>query len=249
MDDLRAAQVDFLTIGQYLQPTPKHHPVARFVTPDEFDSYRRQALGKGFLMVSASPLTRSSYHAGDDFARLRRRPRAAGARARPSAMPTHAEQRVLPYTPEQLFALVADVERYPEFLPWCVGARMRERQPDLIVADLIIGFRMFRERFTSRVSARPAAPHRCRLCRGAVQIPEQSLVFERVPGGCRIDFFVDFEFHSRLLQRVIEVLFHEAVRRMVAAFEGVAPGSSTARRNRIRLGRAGRIVADVATLS
>jgi lipoyl synthase len=71
MDDLRAAQVDFLTIGQYLQPTPKHHPVARFVTPDEFESYRRQALGKGFLLVSASPLTRSSYHAGDDFARLR----------------------------------------------------------------------------------------------------------------------------------------------------------------------------------
>jgi lipoic acid synthetase len=71
MDDLRAAQVDFLTIGQYLQPTSKHHSVARFVTPEEFESYRRQALAKGFLMVSASPLTRSSYHAGDDFARLR----------------------------------------------------------------------------------------------------------------------------------------------------------------------------------
>src|SRR5579863_149726 len=71
MDDLRAAEVDFLTIGQYLQPTPKHHPIARFVTPEEFESYRRLALGKGFLMVSASPLTRSSYHAGDDFARLR----------------------------------------------------------------------------------------------------------------------------------------------------------------------------------
>jgi len=71
MDDLRSAQVDFLTIGQYLQPTPKHHAVERFVTPDEFDAYRRQAQGKGFLMVSASPLTRSSYHAGDDFARLK----------------------------------------------------------------------------------------------------------------------------------------------------------------------------------
>jgi lipoic acid synthetase len=71
MDDLRAAQVDFLTIGQYLQPTPKHHAIDRFVTPDEFETYKKQALGKGFLMVSASPLTRSSYHAGDDFARLR----------------------------------------------------------------------------------------------------------------------------------------------------------------------------------
>jgi lipoic acid synthetase len=71
MDDLRAADVDFLTIGQYLQPTPKHHPIARFVTPEEFRSYASFALGKGFLLVSASPLTRSSYHAGDDFAKLR----------------------------------------------------------------------------------------------------------------------------------------------------------------------------------
>ena len=71
MDDMRAADIDFLTIGQYLQPTPKHHKVDRFVTPDEFKSYETAAYGKGFLMVSATPLTRSSYHAGDDFARLR----------------------------------------------------------------------------------------------------------------------------------------------------------------------------------
>ena len=71
MDDMRAADVDFLTIGQYLQPTPKHHVVERFVDPDEFKSYEKAAYGKGFLMVSATPLTRSSYHAGDDFAQLR----------------------------------------------------------------------------------------------------------------------------------------------------------------------------------
>ncbi len=71
MDDLRAAEVDFLTIGQYLQPSPKHHAVARFVTPDEFAAYETIAYAKGFLMVSASPLTRSSHHAGEDFARLR----------------------------------------------------------------------------------------------------------------------------------------------------------------------------------
>jgi lipoic acid synthetase len=71
MDDLRSAQVDFLTIGQYLQPTRKHHPVIRFVTPDEFKAYETIAYAKGFLMVSSSPLTRSSHHAGDDFARLR----------------------------------------------------------------------------------------------------------------------------------------------------------------------------------
>jgi len=71
MDDMRSAGVDFLTIGQYLQPTPRHHPVDRFVEPAEFDDFARMARAKGFLMVSASPLTRSSYLAGDDFAKLR----------------------------------------------------------------------------------------------------------------------------------------------------------------------------------
>ena len=71
MDDLRSSQVDFLTIGQYLQPTPKHLTVERFVTPEEFKVYEAQAYARGFLMVSATPLTRSSYHAGEDFARLR----------------------------------------------------------------------------------------------------------------------------------------------------------------------------------
>ncbi len=71
MDDMRSAEVDFLTIGQYLQPTPRHHPLERYVTPKEFEDYARMARAKGFLMVSSSPLTRSSYHAGDDFERLR----------------------------------------------------------------------------------------------------------------------------------------------------------------------------------
>ena len=76
MDDMRAANVDFLTIGQYLQPTPKHHAVDRYVHPDEFAAYEKAAYGKGFLMVSATPLTRSSYHAGEDFALLQEKRRA-----------------------------------------------------------------------------------------------------------------------------------------------------------------------------
>ena len=79
MDDLRAANVDFLTIGQYLQPTRKHHPVMRFVPPEEFEALKTTAFAKGFLMVSSSPLTRSSHHAGDDFARLKAAREAAGA--------------------------------------------------------------------------------------------------------------------------------------------------------------------------
>jgi coenzyme Q-binding protein COQ10 len=134
-------------------------------------------------------------------------------------MPTHAEKRVLPYTPEQLFALVADVERYPEFLPWCVGARVKERRPDFIVVDMIIGFRMFRERFTSRVALDPPSHIDVTYAQGPFRRLNNHWVFEKMPGGCRINFYVDFEFRSRLMQKVIEALFNEAVRRMVGAFE------------------------------
>jgi coenzyme Q-binding protein COQ10 len=134
-------------------------------------------------------------------------------------MPTHAEERVLPYTPQQLFALVADIERYPEFLPWCIGARIREREPNLIVADLIIGFRMVRERFTSRVSLAPPQRIDVAYAEGPFRYLNNHWSFSPDPGGCRVGFFVDFEFKSRLLQRLIEVLFSEAVRRMVGAFE------------------------------
>jgi coenzyme Q-binding protein COQ10 len=134
-------------------------------------------------------------------------------------MPTHAEERVLPYTPEQLFALVADIERYPEFLPWCVGARIKERGADLIVADLIIGFRMFRERFTSRVSLDPPRRIDVAYAEGPFRYLNNHWTFAPDAEGCRVGFFVDFEFKSRLLQKLIEVLFSEAVRRMVGAFE------------------------------
>jgi coenzyme Q-binding protein COQ10 len=135
-------------------------------------------------------------------------------------MPVHKEKRVLPYTPAQLYELVVDIERYPEFLPWCLGARIRTREEDLIVADLIIGFTMFRERFTSRVEPDPAGRRiDVAYAEGPFKYLENHWVFEDHPQGCLIDFYVDFEFRSKLLQKVIETLFHEAVRRMVAAFE------------------------------
>ena len=110
MDDLRAADVDFLTIGQYLQPTRKHHAVVRFVPPDEFKAYETIAYAKGFLMVSASPLTRSSHHAGEDFARLKA---ARDARTRADAMPQFSTTRRVRHSAAEMFDLVADVERYP----------------------------------------------------------------------------------------------------------------------------------------
>ena len=139
-------------------------------------------------------------------------------------MPTHAEKRELPYRPEQLFDLVADIERYPEFLPWCVAARIRSREENLVVADLVIGFKMVRERFTSRVKLdRPNLRIDVAYTEGPFRYLNNHWLFEVLPnGGCRIDFYVDFEFRSAMLQRIIGVLFNEAVRRMVHAFENRA---------------------------
>ena len=119
-------------------------------------------------------------------------------------MPTHAEYRLLPYTQEQLFNLVADVERYPEFLPWCLGARVRER-------------------FTSRVVLDRPQRIDVSYAEGPFRYLNNQWEFIAQPGGqCLIDFYVDFEFRSRVLQKIIGMLFHEAVKRMVAAFEARA---------------------------
>lgn len=135
-------------------------------------------------------------------------------------MPTHAEKRALPFTPEQLFDLVADVERYPEFLPWCVAARIRRREGNVFHADLVIGFKMFRERFTSRVSLDRPRRVDVTYTEGPFKYLNNHWIFEPTPdGGTLIDFYVDFEFHSKILQKVIGTLFNEAVRLMVSAFE------------------------------
>lgn len=140
-------------------------------------------------------------------------------------MPTHAEKRRLPHTARQMYELVADVARYPEFLPWCSAARIRDRrqvgEDEIIEADLVISFKVFRERFGSRVTLHPAA---CRIdveyLDGPFKYLNNHWKFTDLPdGGCEVDFFVDFEFRSRTLQAVIGVVFNEAVRRMVRAFE------------------------------
>ena len=134
-------------------------------------------------------------------------------------MPSHAETRDLPYTPQQMFNLVADVERYPSFLPWCIASRVREKRDDLLVADLVIGFKMVRERFTSRVTlARPSAID-VEYVKGPLKHLENAWRFEPTETGCKLHFSVDFEFRSRVLQKLIGGLFHHAYMRMVGAFE------------------------------
>lgn len=138
-------------------------------------------------------------------------------------MTTHAEKRVVPHTPEQLYALVLDVQKYPQFLPWCLAARVKSQSERELAADLIIGFNMFRETFTSYVEFDPDKLEiDVRYAEGPFKHLTNNWRFLPHEDGCEIDFYVDFEFNSRLLQSVIETLFTEAVRRMVRAFEARA---------------------------
>ncbi len=138
-------------------------------------------------------------------------------------MPSHSEQRLLPYTPQQLFELVVDVERYPEFLPWCLAARIGRREPQCVTADLVIGFTMVRERFTSFVSFdRDLLWVKTRNVKGPFRHMRSDWSFKQHDEGCLVDFSVEFEFRSRVLQKLIQSLFEEAVRRMVTAFEARA---------------------------
>ena len=135
-------------------------------------------------------------------------------------MPTHAEVRILHHPPEQVFDLVAAVERYPEFLPWCVDARIRRREENLIVADLMIGYRVFRERFTSTVILDRPDRIDVTYSEGSFRYLNNHWNFiPEGPDSCTIDFYVDFEFRSRVLQLMMDRVFGEAVKVMVRAFE------------------------------
>jgi coenzyme Q-binding protein COQ10 len=135
-------------------------------------------------------------------------------------MPRHSETRHLPYTPEQVFDLVADVARYDEFLPWVVAVRVRSSSETETVADLIVGFNAFKERFTSRVVKE--RPHR--ICVDYVDGPLKYLhnewTFERAADGAtNVHFAVDFAFRSRLFESLAGAMFDRALRRMTGAFE------------------------------
>ncbi len=136
-------------------------------------------------------------------------------------MPTHAEKRVVPHTQEQIFDLVADVESYPQFLPWCLACRIRRRTgPDSFIADLMIGFKVFREQFTSKVTLMRSERIDVVYQRGPFRHLNNHWKFSTNQNGhCVIDFYIDFEFRSKTLQKLIGALFNEAVQRMVNAFE------------------------------
>ncbi len=140
-------------------------------------------------------------------------------------VPQHEETRALPHRADEMFALVADVAAYPEFLPWCAAARIRSRRPDgaceVMEADLVISFKVFRERFGSRVTLCPAEG---RILTDYLDGPFRHLHSEwrfedMAEAGCRVHFTVDFEFRNAILSGLIGLVFHEAMTRIVRAFE------------------------------
>ena len=142
-------------------------------------------------------------------------------------MPRHSETRHLPYTPEQLFDLVADVARYDEFLPWVVAVRVRSSSEKETVADLVVGFNAFKERFTSRVVKERPEPDLRRLCRRAAQISPQRVAVRaaRRTAAPTSHFSVDFAFKSRLFETLAGSMFDRALRRMTGGVRAARRGA------------------------
>ena len=139
-------------------------------------------------------------------------------------MPTHTENRTMPYTAQQMYDLVGDVAQYPQFLPWTAAARIKsvtdKGDHSVMDADLVISFKVFRERFTSRVVLWPEALKiDTEYLDGPFKYMKSNWAFRDVDGGCEVDFFVDFEFRNAILQKIIGVVFNEAMQRVVKAFE------------------------------
>ncbi len=143
-------------------------------------------------------------------------------------MPRHSETRVMPYTADQMYALVGDVAAYPEFLPWCSAARIRKlvqiEHGREMNADLVISFKVFRERFGSRVILCDRLKKiDTEYIDGPFKFMTSSWAFQdRVDGGCDVSFFVDFEFKNMILKGVIGVVFNDAMQRVVRSFEARA---------------------------
>jgi len=134
-------------------------------------------------------------------------------------MPRHTEKRILPYTPEQLFDLVADVGRYQEFLPWVAATRIRENSDTDMIADLVVGFGAFKETFTSKVHKSRPREIEIDYVEGPLKYLHNSWKFAPLPGGTEVDFCVDFAFKNRLFEAIAGQMFDRALRRMIGAFE------------------------------
>tara|TARA_B100000686_G_C16599775_1_gene867996 strand:+ start:616 stop:1050 length:435 start_codon:yes stop_codon:yes gene_type:complete len=134
-------------------------------------------------------------------------------------MPSHNEKRFMPYSKKQLFELVSDVESYPEFLPWCLGLKIINRKKNVLYADMVVGFSFYREKFTSKIVLESNRCIKVEYLDGPFNFLENRWSFKKQEGGCEVCFYINFEFKSRILKKIMQPMFYEAVRRMVVAFE------------------------------
>ncbi len=137
-------------------------------------------------------------------------------------MPEHRETRHLPYTPEQMFDMVADVKRYPEFLPWVSAMRVRKDGATETLADMVVGFKGLRETFTSRVAKVHPTEIHVDYIDGPLKYLRNDWNFRAEPQGCAVDFAVDFQFKNRVFEALAGQVFGTALRRMIGAFESRA---------------------------
>lgn len=135
-------------------------------------------------------------------------------------MPSHKETRILPYTAEQLYDLVIDIEKYPEFVPWCMASRVNLREKNSLEADVIVGYKIYREKFTSRVHMiRPNAIE-VEYLKGPMKHLQNKWIFTDLRGKkCEVDFYVDFSLKTRMFESLVDQFFHRALVRMIDAFE------------------------------
>ena len=132
----------------------------------------------------------------------------------------HEERRLINHTPSNLFKLVSDVKKYPEFLPWCLGARVKNRCENIFEADLIIGFKIYKEIYSSEITLDSINKKiTVNYKEGPFEYLDNYWIFKDDKDGCEVEFMVDFKFKSVFLQTLMETLFSEAVKRMVGAFE------------------------------
>lgn len=137
-------------------------------------------------------------------------------------MPRHQESRILPYSAEQIYAMVSDVERYPEFLPWVVALRIKSESENEMLADMIVGFKGLRESFSCRVIKKRPYEVKVSYIDGPMKHLDNEWHFEDVAGGCRVDFMVDFSFRNMMFEMLAGQFFEKAFRKMTAAFEARA---------------------------
>lgn len=138
-------------------------------------------------------------------------------------MPAHSEKRVLPYSSEQLFDLVMDIEKYPEFMPWCLATRINSREKDELNADVIVGYKVFREKFNSTVHFKRPKTIEVEYRQGPMKHLQNRWTFKDIRGGqCEVDFYIEFSMKTKLFESLVDQFFHRVLVKMINSFEARA---------------------------